>query len=53
MLQQPDAVIVDVSQLLYHTVWPCGGSITDLVGSITEHAARAVPQGGPEDTSVG
>ena len=39
-VDQPDAVIVDVSQLLYHTVWPCGGNITDLVGSITEHAAQ-------------
>ena len=39
-VDQPDAVMVDVSQLFYHTVWPCGGSITDLVGSITEHAAQ-------------
>ena len=39
-VDQLDAVMVDVSQLFYHTLWPCGGSITDLLGSITEHAAQ-------------
>ena len=29
-----DIVIVDVSQLFYHIVWPHGGSPTDLMGSI-------------------
>ena len=32
--------MIDVSQLFFHIVWPCGGSITDLVGSISEHAAQ-------------
>ena len=32
--------MIDVSQLLFHIVWPCGGSITDLVGSISGHAAQ-------------
>ena len=31
--------MIDVSQP-FHIVWPCGGSITDLVGSISEHAAQ-------------
>ena len=26
-LQRPDVVIVDTQQLLYHVVWPCGGSV--------------------------
>ena len=26
-LQRPDVVIVDAQQLLYHVVWPCGGSV--------------------------
>ena len=39
-VDQPDAVMIDVSQLFFHIVWPCGGSITDLVGSISEHAAQ-------------
>ena len=29
-----DIVIVDVSQLFYHTVWPHGGSPSDLIASI-------------------
>ena len=24
---RPDVVIVDAQQLLYHVVWPCGGSV--------------------------
>ena len=39
-VDQPDAVMIDVSQLFFHFVWPCGGSITDLVGGISEHAAQ-------------
>ena len=30
----PDAVIVDVSQLFYHIVWPHGGIPSDLIASI-------------------
>ena len=26
-LQRPGFVIVDAQQLLYHVVWPCGGSV--------------------------
>lgn len=29
-----DIVIVDVSQLFYHIVWPHGGSLSDLIASI-------------------
>ena len=32
----PDMVIVDVSQLFYHIVWPFGGKPSDLVESIKE-----------------
>ena len=39
-VDKPDAVMIDVSQLFFHIVWPCGSSITDLVGSICEHAAQ-------------
>jgi len=24
---RPDVIIVDAQQLLYHVVWPCGGSV--------------------------
>ncbi len=30
----PDAVIIDVSQLFYHIVWPHGGVPADLIASI-------------------
>ena len=40
VVDQPDAVMIDVSQLFYHIVWPCGGSISHLVSSITEQAAQ-------------
>lgn len=30
-----DTIIVDVSQLFYHIVWPHGGSPSDLIASIT------------------
>ena len=39
-VDQPDAVMIDVSQLFFHIVWPCGGSITDLVGSICGYTAQ-------------
>ena len=32
--------MIDVSQLFFHIVWPCGSSITDLVGSVCELAAQ-------------
>ena len=30
----PDTLIVDVSQLFYHIVWPHGGQPLDLIASI-------------------
>ncbi len=30
----PDTVVVDVSQLFYHTGWPHGGNVPDLIASI-------------------
>ena len=33
-LQRPDVVIVDGQQLLYHVVWPCGGSVGMLAESL-------------------
>ena len=30
----PDTIVVDVSQLFYHTVWPHGGNLSDLIASI-------------------
>ena len=33
-LQRPDVVIVDAQQLLYHVVWPCGGSVGVLAESL-------------------
>ncbi len=35
-----ESVIIDVSQLLYHIVWPHGGSASDLVGSIKNRLNR-------------
>ncbi len=32
--RRPDVVIVDGQQLLYHVVWPCGGSVGVLAESI-------------------
>ena len=32
-----DIVIVDVSQLFYHIVWPHGGSPSDLIASTQGH----------------
>ncbi len=36
----PDILIVDVSQLFYHIVWPHGGSPSDLIASIKSHLRR-------------
>ena len=30
----PETVVVDVSQLFYHTVWPHGGNLSDLIACI-------------------
>ena len=30
----PDTIVVDVSQLFYHTVWPHGSNLSDLIASI-------------------
>ena len=30
----PDTIVVDVSQLFYHTVWPHGGNLSGLIASI-------------------
>lgn len=35
-----DSVIVDVSQLFYHMVWPHGGSPSDLIASIQGNLNR-------------
>ena len=40
-----DVVIVDVSQLFYHIVWPHGGSASDLITSTQSRVKRY-----PEDT---
>ena len=29
-LQIPDVVIVDAQQLMYHLIWPCGGTVESL-----------------------
>ena len=36
----PDIVIVDVSQLFYHIVWPYGGNPSDLIASIRVRLSR-------------
>ena len=36
----PEILIVDVSQLFYHMVWPHGGSPSDLIASIQSHLKR-------------
>ena len=36
----PDAVIIDVSQLFYHIVWPHGGVPADLIASIKGRLSR-------------
>ena len=37
--QRPDVVIVDAQQLLYHVVWPCGGSVGVLAESLKARLA--------------
>ena len=34
LLTTPDTIIIDVSQLFYHNVWPHGGSPSDLISFI-------------------
>lgn len=36
----PDTIILDVSQLFYHIVWPQGGSPSDLISSIKARTSR-------------
>jgi len=43
-------VIVDVSQLFYHMVWPNGGSLADLISSIQARLDRYADCG--KDTCV-
>ena len=38
-LQRPDVDIVDAHQLLYHVVWPCGGSVGVLAESLKARLA--------------
>ena len=38
-LQRPGVVIVDAQQLLYHVVWPCGGSVGVLAESLKTRLA--------------
>ena len=38
-LQRPDVDIVDALQLLYHVVWPCGGSVGVLADSLKARLA--------------
>ena len=38
-LQRPDVDIVDAQQLLYHVVWPCGGSVGVLAESLKARLA--------------
>ena len=35
----PDTIILDVSQLFYHIVWPHGGSPSHLISSIKAHTS--------------
>ena len=39
----PDIVIVDGQQLLYHIVWPCAGSASDLANSMTDRLGQYQP----------
>ena len=36
---RPDVIIVDAHQLLYHVVWPCGGSVGVLAESLKARLA--------------
>ena len=39
----PDIVIVDGQQLLYHIVWPCAGSASDLANSMKDRVGQYQP----------
>ena len=39
----PDIVIVDGHHLLYHIVWPCAGSASDLPNSIKDRLGQSQP----------
>ena len=39
----PDIVIVDGQQLLYHIVWPCAGSASDLANSTKDRLGQYQP----------
>ena len=39
----PDIVIVDGQQLLYHIVWPCAGSASDLANSMKDRLGQYQP----------
>ena len=36
----PETVVVDVSQLFYHTVWPHGGNLSNLIACIQSKISR-------------
>ncbi len=36
----PDIVIIDGQQLLYHVVWPCAGSVSDLTNSMKDKLSQ-------------
>lgn len=40
----PDQVIIDTSQLFYHSVWPHGGKVPDLVETIKDHLITQYPE---------
>ena len=40
----PDIVIVDGEQLLYHIVWPCAGSASDLANCIKDKLDQYQPR---------
>ena len=43
--RSPNTLIVDVSQLFYHIVWPHGGTPSDLIASIKDklgHYSKAI-----------
>ena len=41
-LQRPDVDMVDAQQLLYHVVWPCGGSVGVLAESLKARLALCI-----------
>ena len=39
----PEVVLIDISQLFYHSVWPHGGKVPDLVEIIKDHLNTQYP----------